>query len=442
MDFSPITSEIIEKLSCLGYLSKVSHKVSSVVIVLIPKGSENRAQFLAEFVTAVFTDSVYLSKHALKTTARSTAGGVMYKGVTIIAKDGGSIKTAAHKTLHQLDARIFSAGGKKAKKEYHGKGVPCLRFDSAEQIERSILKGLNSDDLLGRMYGNQFKKFFGGGRLEWDAKKHDDALINKLGVYVGELLSGWVLLSQGRHSQYVRGDAPFLGSGKNSAFYIPTDPLFSGVDSFVVSEDGETYGISSKFDGGAKGSVFSNILPLAIERMNAGELRSGSTLFELASICRKLAVPPAKNAKKIVYSWGVENFFNMRGKGVPWVIPDEIKVGRVSPYTEEVITLATRTMEKQRDTSRLAKMPLSLSAFFCKQLQEALSADSYDEMLDIVSAKGYYQFNMNKISFLKGDLKFNCVKAGSAGIQIHSGKGAIDDLSQSNGWVNFEVKKN
>jgi hypothetical protein len=408
-----------------GYDSSISKKSGTVLIVETSKG-EDRKEILRDII-APLVGGEYVPGNRLKSTAKSSKGGVIVDNITIIAKE-----VINGKTVSQLDARTFTVGAKKTIIDYNGNEVSCYVFSDAEEIEESIIKGCLQDRLLGENIADTFADFFKNGFFTW-GKVEPETLLNKIGVYAGELLSGWVLL-RGQQSKYMIGNTPFKGKAKY--FYLPDDPSFNAVDSIVDMADGNTYAISSKFDRGAAASLFANVLPGAIKRLNS---LKNNTLKELATICKKGNIDPGKNSKKIVYEWGVNYLLGMNIRN-PEKIADIIRAGKTSPEQQAVCGRVMEIMKKENDP-RYEKMPYSLSSFFNRKLAEALTEDSKDDIISIVSAKSYYQLNLDKKAFIKGELKFHCVKAGDTEIIIKGNKSSQDDITCKQGWVNYEIVK-
>jgi hypothetical protein len=420
------TKDIQEKIKIgSGYDSSVSKKSSSVIIIHTSKG-EDRKEILRDII-APLVGGEYVSANRLKSTAKSSKGGVVIGDITIIAKE-----IINGKTVSQLDARTFTVKAKKTTFDYGGDRISCFMFDDYSIIEESIIEGCRRDRLLGESIAETFQNFFETGSFTW-GRVEPETLLNKLGVYAGELLSGWVLL-KGLQSKYLTGTVPFRGKAKY--FYIPDDPSFNAVDSIVEMSDGDVYAISSKFDRGAAASLIANVIPSAIKRYNS---LGNNTLRDLVTICKKGGIDPRTNAKRIVYEWGVNYLLNM-GIRNPEKIVDTIRANKTSPEQLAVCGRVIEIMKKEGDP-RLSEMPRSLSSFFNKKLSEALTKDSKDDIISIVSAKSYYQFNLDKRSFIKGELNFRCVKAGETDIIIKGDKASRNDITCKQGWINYEIVK-
>lgn len=418
--------EIQEKIKIgAGYNSSISSKSRSVLIVETSKG-ENRKEILQDII-APLVDGVYVPANRLKSTAKSSKGGVIVDSITIIAKE-----VINGKSVSRVDARTFTVGARRTTINYNGEQVPVYVFSDAAEIEESIIKGSLQDKLLGESVAETFIDFFKTGFFTW-GRVDPVNLLNKLGIFVGELLSGWVLL-RGLQSKYLSGNVPFRGKAKH--FYIPTDPRFSGIDSMIEMADGTTYAISSKFDRGALASLFSNVLPGAIKRI--GSL-SNSTLKDLATISKKRSIAPERNAKIIVYEWGVNHLLGMDMR-TPEKLVDIIRAGKTTPEKLAVCGRAINIMEKERDP-RLSLIPYSLSSFFNRKLSESLTRDSKDDIINIIRAKSYYQFNLDKKSFINGELNIRIVKAGDTDIKIIGDKSARNDITCKQGWINYEIVK-
>lgn len=421
-----MSKDIIDTIKKLtGFDSAVSPKSSKVIIIHVSKG-EDRAGILQTLATKL--NAKYLSANQLKSTAKCSKGGVEFKDVIIIAKEVVNGKSVA-----SLDARTFTIGSASVTKDYQGVPVKCHFWDSAAKIEKSIIDGCKKETMLGEGVAETFVDFFKTKIFNW-GKVEPEHVILKLGVYVGELLSGWVALSG--NTNHIKGAHPF--KGKVVGFYIPDDPAFKGVDSFVEMKDGSFIAISSKFGKGALASYFGNVLPTAMKK----KLNSSSkTLNQLVEICKKRGIDPSKGkTKEIVYEWGFNYFLGQR-ISQPETIFNDIKAEKLTSKATDAIALVKEEMKKRGDTRRLTAMPWSLSNFFNSNLAKALSSDSTDDTINIISAKEYYQFNLDKTAFLKGDLIFSVTKSGSTQVNIIGGKSGMSDITCKQGWVNYEIVK-
>lgn len=386
----------------------------------------DRKSLLVDLASSL--NAKYIQPNQLKSTAKCSKGGVDFKGTTIIAKE-----TLKGQSISSIDARTFTVGASVVNKSYGGSEVSCYQWDSAEKLEKSIIDGCKKNTMLGEDVAETFESFFKNGFFQW-GKVQPESLLLKLGVYVGELLAGWVILSNSA-SKHIQGSHPFRGRAK--AFYIPNDPAFKGVDSLIEMQDGSTIAISSKFDRGAMASLIANIVPGAVKKHSS---LSASTLKDLAEICKRRNIDPERKAKDIVYEWGI-NYYLKMGHSNPVAVYDEIRTNKMSKETLDVISKVRDQLKKDHDTRRESALPHSLSQFFTVKMANALVKDSVDQIISIVSAKEYYQMNLDKRKFLEGECIFTCVKAGSSAVNVRGDKAVYNDLSCKQGWVNYEVVK-
>ena len=411
------------KIKFAGFDSAVSKKSSSVLIVHTSKGTDRKG--LLEDTIAPLVGGTFHGPSQLKSTARSSKGGVTVDNWTIIAKD--VVKGVAVGTL---DARAFSTKAKREVMQLGEKKISCYVFYSYQDIEESIIAGCHTEKLLGDSVAESFQEFFKTGNFTWGEFQPVEVL-NKLGVYAGELLSGWVVL-RGHQMKYITGANPFRGKAK--AVYIPDDPSFEGVDSFVEMQNGDFIAISSKFDRGAAASLFASVVTLAMQNYNH---LPNCTLKTVAAIAKKVG---PKSAKKIVYEWGCNHFLKLNIRN-PDKVMDSIRAKQRTPEVVKVIGAAMDAMTKDYDNKRLDALPFSLTSYFNMKLADALMKDSKDEIISLIQAKEYYQMTLDKRSWQQGKVKFTCTKAGKTDIQVVGNKSTIADITAKQGWINYIVKK-
>lgn len=413
--------EQLEKsLKQLGY--NVFKRDSSTRLVVYT--TEERVSFL-KLMAATF-DGSYTSQ---KTGAgwRSSVGAAQIGGLMILAKP--QAKGGAAGSVSTLDARIFTTLGTKGKFNYMGQDVSVVSFTSAKTLANSIVKGCSDSQILGKEYAEMFEDFFATGEFVWDPTL-SPLVINKLGVYTGEVLIGWVLLAN-KQSKYFETN-PFSGSIK--AFHMPTDPAFSGVDSFVEFKDGTYVGISSKFGAGAKASFFTNMLEKGIK--NRSKLKN-SVFKDICDICAINNIE-YKKSKEIVYTYGVKKLLKLNIT-TPTTIFDTIVAGKKNADLNKVI-LAIKSYPGVSDDIK-KKLPNSVSAFFNRMIADKLNKDvnSIEEIKKILEGKDFFQANLNTSEWLKGKVKFKFVKSGKSTLKFIGSKSAIDDTKSKQGWLNYEL---
>jgi hypothetical protein len=311
-----------------------------------------------------------------------------------------------------------------------GESISCVAFTSAQEIEKSIINGSRNNNLLGESVADTFEGFFRTGKFIWDPEISIRKK-NIIGVYAGEVLPGWVLFSRNTNKFFATN--PFRGTPEK--FYLPTDPQFSGVDSFIKMQDGTYYSISSKFGRGAQASFFSNIFETGIKNKNKLQKSVFKDILETAS-SNGLAF---NKSRQIVYTYGIRNILKLSSKEVP----DPSKVYDLAlqkQLNNETLNLVL-TAIKQKDPS-IKDLPLTMSNFFNKAIATALDNDpkSVEQIKEILRGKDYWQGNLNITDWLNGELKFNWLSSASTQLKFIGYKSAATDLSCKQGWINYELK--
>lgn len=427
--------EMIGIIKQNGYDCHPSPKTGNLIILEVDKGTDRKG-VLWELRNALGFSEVR-DRHTY-----SKQGALVVDRIIVVAKEvveGG--------LLSSLDARTFMKGAKEKTLKYKGEDVTCFHFTSHKDIEKCMLAGIESEPMLGEPVKTAFSAFFDDGKFDWSEVK-DVRIIKKLAAYAGEVLTGWVLL-QPNYRNYVSGDIPM--KTKASEFYLPNDPQFSGVDCFVICGK-DIHAVSNKADRGAAASLFSNVMPTAQKRKTT---LKGKTLKELCSVCDK--VSSTSDNRKIIYEWGVNKLLGMSVQQPHTIVKrilDNTITANDAKVIEKVRDYMSKSQEHKRASareknnkdpksngSRLSLLPHSLTSFFCYELGDRLSADSLDDIINIVSAKDYYQFNLNSNLFAKGYLAYTSVKAGETDLKIVTDKSAWKDITAKQGYLNYVVSK-
>jgi hypothetical protein len=359
---------------------------------------------------------------------KSSVGAALLGTFVILAKP---LTKGIKGNVASLDARAFSKKGTADTFSYADQEVAVAKFTSANQIRDSILEGMRDSPLLSEAYEEMFKGFFETGKIEW-APNTPPAMINKLGVYVGELLVGWVLLSKKTASYFSRN--PFTGIAK--AFYLPTDPSFSGVDSFIEMSDGSYYGISSKFGKGAKASIFTNLLKIGIEK----ESKLKSSVFKDICAIAKNNNLKYTSSRSIVYHYGIRKLLDISSTQIR--DPDSIYTQAYSGKSSKELDMVVGAILRITDNKDIkAALPNSISSFFNRTIAQKLNddAESLSQIEEILTGKDYWQANLDINKWTKGTVHFTFVKSSAAVIKLYGNKSAIPDLSCKQGWINYEL---
>lgn len=367
---------------------------------------------------------------------KSSVGGAVIssttpaKNFTVLAKPQAVKGVSA--SLSELDVRKFAKLGKPDKFNYADQLVDCVSFSSADTIKKSILLGITETPIIGESIKDSFETFFDTGSFVWDPEIATRRL-NNVGVYAGEILVGWVILS-GKKETYFNKD-PFKGTPKK--FYIPTDPKFSGVDSFIEMADGTYYSISSKFGRGAKASFFSNLLDYGIKLRP--KLQK-STFTDLIDATKKAGLK-GTDSRKIVYEYGIKNILeltNIDPTNVYESIMYEMKTRK--KINSASLTKVVEAIKKKEPS--IKDLPLSVSNFFNRTIAESLNKDTkaQEQINNILVGKDFWQANLNVNEWLKGNLKFDWVSSGKATIRFIGNKSTSTDPTCKQGWVNYELR--
>lgn len=361
---------------------------------------------------------------------RSSVGAALLpNGFVILAKP--SVK-GNNASFASLDARVFSGLGKNSTFLFNGKDVKVVTFTDYKKIEASIIDGCKKSRLLGQHYAEIFESFFSQGKLEWSTKVPVQA-INKLGVYVGELLVGWALL-KGAQSKYFASN-PFVG--RPMAFHIPTDPAFSGVDSFIEMRDNSYYAISSKYGAGAKASIFTNLFEQGIEQSQSLEK---SVFKDMCQFAKSNSINHTKS-KEFVYNYGVYHLLGIKRSEIsdPTSVFTDIRTGK---STDDVNTLVSAISKATNDKAIVDQLPQSASAYFNRRIADELNNDkkSIEQMRTLLAGKDYWQANLQTALWAKGGLQFKFISSRAAKVKIYGNKSSIVDITCKQGWLNYELR--
>lgn len=404
-------------LESMGY--KVEQRVRSkrdYLAIVTPKGT-NRP-LLLETEIAPILNGKYRASGTF-----SRRGEVHVGRTVVVAKDETPVRMTG------FDARTFTKKAKVKDFVYQGDKIKSFHFDSVKQLEESILKGMDSNESL-RELKDSVENFFQTGKFKWPSGTTRQAT-NALGVYLGELLSGWVALSG--KTKHISGAHPL--KEKATDFWLPDDPSFSGVDSFITTPK-TVIGVSSKAGVGAAASYFTNVAAPAKKRSNI--TRTKTTLAKLASH------PNPARAKEVVYDWGVNTLLKLN-INQPHKLIDVVKKGEPSTDLARVIAGVQEAMKPYLNDApareRLQHLPETLSACFNYLLAKKLEEDSLDQTLEVLGVKSFWQFNLDQTAFHKGELRFTCVKSGDAEVKLVYRKSPPRQIESRQGWVNYEIKK-
>lgn len=424
--------QIIKDLTAKGFKVKPFPKNNTGIVVFYGEGGSknkgNRISFLKE-VVAPLVGGVYKSSTPIK----SSAGGVSVGNVTIVTKPESDVNGS----LASLDARIFSTLGKKIKYTYADETFDAVEFTDKEVLKKSLAEGIRKAPMLDDSLIDSLESLYSGWGMAWPDST-DTATRNKLGVYLGEMLIGVIALSSieaKRH--YLKNN--FFGAGTAKRFILPTDPAFSGVDSFVEMENGDLFPISSKFGVGAKASIFTNLVAKAVkDKSKLGK----SVIKDICDIVSDNNLKPT-DSRAIVYAYGVRKILNLNEKAIkdPNAVYEQIKSGGKLGAEAQIAVAAAKGLKKL--PSPLSKFePKNMSYLFNMIIAERLNQDaaSMKAIKEILAGKKYWQVNLDQQMWQKGDLLFSAVLSGEASVRIIGNKSPSTDITSKQGWINYELK--
>ena len=345
-------------------------------------------------------------------------------------------------------AETLILGGKLEKVHYGTKDVECRTFTTADQIIKSIVKGLQDNPKIPDYITEDFKKYQKSkkwNRFEWNESIPKNEM-NQLGKYGGEVITGLIGLStyaaQAFHPNILSG------KGKVSRFCVPTDPAFSGVDVFFSMKDGSIIPVSNKYGKGAAASFFTNIMP---EAMSVPlKTLSDSPLKDLVKIANVLSsVDLMKKggaggkAKYIIYEYGIRNILGISKSVIkdPYKdIYETIRTGKTNPKVTKVLGAIKKY--KGADAVVIKNLPASVTAFFCREIAKKFngSKNANEDMAKILAGKNYWQANLNDRKWFAGDVDYRMTNSGKVIIDVIGSKAPTTDIVASQGLVNYFMK--
>lgn len=356
--------------------------------------------------------------------------------------------------------------------------VPCKKFTSAEQLAKSIIHGLENEPSVPEYITEQVAQFFyddiddsgnltGDAQFIWNAGISDKEK-NQLGVYLGELLIGYMILLK---KSVCFANAEIVAYPVEY-FAVPTDPSFPGIDSFVQYKNESNdpnkgkFLISSKAGKkGASPSIWSNIMPHM--KQNPSQLGDAPTLRKLQQICKAIdgGTITGKKSMKYVYRYGVSEILGFtvgpttsdRNQN-PIINPDDLykqlSAGCLTnPVYGKVIRKALQVQRSLNSsefkeassssvTSSLRKCGSGMTSFFSRYISDKLNTEdrSKSRMRNAVAGKKMYQAYLDTTRFRKGQIFFTTKKVTKAELEFTGGKSATDLITATQGTVNYTLK--
>lgn len=312
-------------------------------------------------------------------------------------------------------------------------GYSCKMFNSPYQLKESIIQGLNTNN-ISKQARTSITSWLDGrtSNIQWNGTS--DVEINKIGVYLGELLIGL---------QSLEGCFDSRWNARTKEFIIPTDTSFSGIDSFLILDNDNSIPISSKYGVGASASFFSNLMIHGIT--NRKELPNCVYTDIIDSALNigvtKQHLEKKRKSKEILYEYGIRNVLNLDYSQVKnsYAVYRNIKYGKSNLETE--LTMEGIRSYQNVHPKIIECLGKSTTSFFSRTIAERLMRDevSMDLMREILVGKELWQSNMDIGKWSKGEVCFNLTPANKAKLTIVGNKSAIDDISGSQGMVSYKL---
>lgn len=313
--------------------------------------------------------------------------------------------------LASINSLAFASLGDDVKIQWGDSVVECKRFTSLSVLNESIRLGL-PEHVRGVLDSSELYP-------------HER---DTLGCYLGEVLIGVHALSG--------GNGPWVWHP--TAFYLPTDPSFSGVDSFVETANGLT-ALSSKYGAGAAASFFSNIL------IGGMDIELEESIFSrVVEAAKDRGVTTAdlfkkQKSKHVLYQFGVRRILGMAIDD-PYGVYVAVKNGEMTEDRYRV-SREIRLLGETVDPRILDYLDSSMTAFFSRSTAKALNTcpKSMEQMRRILIKKDYWQVNLVKAAWRNGVIKFSFINSGEAKLQIIGSKAAMNDITGSQGMINYRL---
>ena len=124
----------------------------------------------------------------------------------------------------------------------------------------------------------------------------------------------------------------------------------------------------------------------------------------------------------------------------PYGVYEAVKNGELTEDRYRV-SREIRLLGESVDPRILEYLDSSMTAFFSRVTAEALNAcpKSMEQMKRILIKKDYWQVNLDKTAWRKGVTKFTYVNSGEAKLQIVGSKAAMNDITGSQGMINYRL---
>ena len=146
-----------------------------------------------------------------------------------------------------------------------------------------------------------------------------------------------------------------------------------------------------------------------------------------------------QKSKHVLYEYGIRWILGMPVEDT-YAVYEAVKDGTL---TEERYRVSNeiRMLGEAVDPRILDYLDSSMTAFFSRSTAESLNAcpKSMEQMKRILIKKDYWQVNLDKAAWRKGVIKFSFINSGDAKLQIIGSKAAMNDITGSQGMINYRL---
>lgn len=321
--------------------------------------------------------------------------------------------------------------------------VKCKCFTTPEQIATSVIHGLENEPSVPDYVTEQVVDYFmsnldGNYNFTW-SRAVVDGIKKQLGTYVGEMLVGYIGMSNAAQGHLSQNILP----KNNKCFLVPDDPQFAGVDSLFLAEDGTQVPISSKYGRGALASVWANIIPVAMKYKSS---LPDCVLKDLVAAAEAVGGDPTRKGKEIVYQYGIKQILGV-DTDTPYDVFKAFKAGKPAEHAP-VLLKALQYVKSGGDGTESSAQVLitngkkggkSLTAILSRGIADRLNNDttSLNEAKRLIAGKDFYQANLDDSKFLKGEVYFRMSKAAQMNLSFSGSKASTSNIDASQGTVNY-----
>ena len=392
------------------------------------------------YTFAVFSDKNKNPKYVLvyfKRTAKNFIPQNVAKkaGFTVVVEKGAS------EALGIQSSRML-VGAPRKTIHWMGQSVQVFEFDNSDKLKQVLTKNIKNHKNINKYNGlsDALIDFIHGGavKISWP-EGIPDTVKNEVAKYLSEIFVGIGFMDK------TITNAPF--TNEVVGFAVPVDSRFSGIDSFIITRKGLLVPLSSKSGAGAKASLFTNILNVALED---GYMFEDKTLngLQQTTLIGGDGIRNAKDSKMILYSYMLRKVLRFSDQDIPDSKQFYKDLFRGYEYVKKKYPVVIERLQKFKwsDASikkLMARFPASFTAMLTREVAYRLnkSAKAKSEMLDVLGIKRFFQASLNKQKFINtGETQYKFVASDKNDIFVVGNKSPINDLQARQGLLNYQIR--